>query len=169
MNEFGTAIDQAFGLQAQHADAIALVQRLTQQLAEAVSQKTNGNVRVSLLDEPKAIDLARALGRAFGLVRPVLGADDEDRLVRKYVVAEAGGQYRALWHVEFSEAGYPVKIRGPRENQVQLCTSAEDVHDAFVEAAADVRVGRKLQALLDLRSAPALGPQPVGESDREAD
>jgi len=150
MNGFGSAIDHAFELQAQHADAVAFVETLARELAAAVNNKTGGIVKIVLLDQEKTLNLGKQLGRAFGLLRPQLGGDDEDRTVRKYLIARSGtSEARALWEVEFAEAGYPVTVRGPREKRVEVCSSAADVRDAFVDAAADVRVGRKLQSLLD--------------------
>lgn len=159
MNDFGAAIDQALGLEAQHADAVAVVEQLSLELARAVGKRTQGVVRVELLGQAAAHNLAKQLGTLFG-ARPMLGTDAEDRIVRKYLIARRDQtEARALWDVEFSETGYPVKVRGPRENQVQVCFSEADVRAAFFDAAADVRVGRKLKALLSEGSSEA--PQQV--------
>ncbi|MBC8072423.1 MAG: hypothetical protein IAG13_29135 [Deltaproteobacteria bacterium] len=164
-HDFDTAIDAALNASADHDRALAAVRALTHELAQSVSKRTSGGVKIELVNADEAARYVSQMLTAFK-VGPQVGADEEDRQLRQVLVATGkSGAARALWEIQFADTGYPVTLRGPENNATVDCYSEEDLRDAFVQASAHGLVGRKI-AGLNRTTAPPLPTPPTSGTDK---
>lgn len=146
-NPFEDAVDEALRQSDEHDAAVSLVESLTEQLSDAVFRKTGGKVRIELIAEAQALTLGSVLSSLRNAAGPSIGTDREDRVERQYVVAKGGTESRALWAVTYSEAGFPVTLRGPQPDASTTCFSDRDLVEEFLGAVRHGRVGRKIANL----------------------
>lgn len=141
--DFHDAVERALDLSRVYRTARAAVVGLTREFAESVRSVAGGDVNVELIDATGLESLVAAIAAMSTGAR----ADPEDRRARQAVVVSGKGVSRALWEIEFDDAGYPVTLRGPERGAVVTCYDDEALREAFIDAASKGIVGRKIEGV----------------------